>query len=111
MKARLGRVLKLVSVGVLAAGVAGLPALAGAHDRDRGRGGHVVVVPKGGGHYKSHRAYRHYRPRVVERVYRYREPYYVYQPYYVAPRVYDYGYAPVYPGGNLSLTLDFPFRF
>ena len=109
MKTALSRVLKLAGVGLLAASaVAGVPALADAHDRDRGHGGHVVVVPRGGGH---HGGYRYYGPHV----YRYHGPYYVYQPYvypyYAVPPVYGYGYAPVYPGGNLSLTLDFPFRF
>jgi hypothetical protein len=108
MKIGFRRLLKLAGVGLLAAGLAGLPSVAAA----RGDRGHVVkVVPRGHGHYKSHQVYRYYRPRVVERTYRYYEPYYGYRPYYVVPRVYDYGYVPIYPGGNLSLTLDFPFRF
>jgi hypothetical protein len=107
MRTGYGRVLKLAGLVLLAASVAGVPSVVSARDRGHGHGGHVVVVPRGGGHYHAH---RYYGPRV----YRYGGPYYVYrpyvyEPYYVAPPV--YGYVPLYPGGNLSLTLDFPFRF
>jgi hypothetical protein len=64
---------------------------------------------RGYGHGK-HRGADRYHPRFVVREY-YRQPYYMYQPHNVEPRIYGYGYLPRYPTGNLSLTLDFPFHF
>jgi hypothetical protein len=107
MTSRLRKLLKYLSVSVLAAGIAGIPIAASAHRDDEGA--IVRIVPRGYGHGKHRGAYR-YHPRFMVREY-YRQPHYVYQPYYVEPRIYGYGYLPRYPSGNLSLTLDFPFHF
>jgi hypothetical protein len=110
MTPRLRRLFKYVGVGLLAAGIAGLPTVASAHGGDHG---HYKHYDRGHGHYKHrkhHDVYRYYRAPRVERHYYY-EPRYVYEPYYVVPRVYDYDYVPRRPYGNIGLTLDFPFYF